>query len=553
MGPSILVDDSTLVTNYNYLGGQWSLQTGDNSVLNGTLTTGTPGQGTIPSQLFFSFWGSGINFYGNMTSGVAANYTVDGTTRRPIQFPSNVSNGKTGINLFSLNNLTEGLFHDINIYPAAGQFVLDYITYTPNSDTTLSAADLILDDTDSALQYGNGQWNHTTGDFQQGRPYNGTMTGTNTMGATMQLTFVGSSITVNGLLNRVDGRLSASFVVDGQNSSASSFTPFDGNQQNTDSSRWMLSQQFFHQDLAPGEHTLVATLVDVSGPQMLWIDSVVFEGTSSTKSTPASTGSGSGSDLPKHGSTSSSFPKGGIAGIAAGAILLSLLCLAYARSRSRRNLGVFAVSTAPTYAPPPGPPAVASMSQSNGYNTYNPYAPAATQYAPPPASAPLPPPPSSPSQQQYQYREQPPLPAPASFPTPELPGGYDASNYAASSAADTSNTPRADSYYTYSSKADLIGLEWGTRGSGAGVVGDGAADVRMPVPLPARGDGADPARAETGAQVVDADAQGNHAQEDGRDEEGGEAGAVMPETPRRERDAGPADFPPAYDDQLYGR
>jgi hypothetical protein len=112
MGPSILVDDSTLVTNYNYLGGQWSLQTGDNSVLNGTLTTGTPG-GTIPSQLFFSFWGelaflsllfarwpisnltgSGINFYGNMTNNVAANYTIDGTTRRPVPFPSNVPNGK---------------------------------------------------------------------------------------------------------------------------------------------------------------------------------------------------------------------------------------------------------------------------------------------------------------------------------------------------------------------------------------------------------------------------------------------------------------------------
>jgi hypothetical protein len=73
---------------------------------------------------------------------------------------------------------------------------------------------------------------------------------------------------VNGLLNRVDGRLSASFVVDGQNSSASNFAPFDGEQEDTDSSRWMLSQQFFHQDLPLGEHTLVATLVDVSGPQV---------------------------------------------------------------------------------------------------------------------------------------------------------------------------------------------------------------------------------------------------------------------------------------------
>ncbi|KAF8203356.1 hypothetical protein BJ912DRAFT_352920 [Pholiota molesta] len=511
---------------------------------------------------------------------VAANYTIDGTTRRPIQFPSNVSNGKTGVNLFNLDNLTGGLSHNINIYPAAGQFVLDYITYTPNSDTPLSANNLILDDTDSALQYANGQWNHTTGDFQQGRPYNGTMTGTNTQGATMQLTFVGSSITVNGLLNRVDGRLSASFVVDGQNSSASNFAPFDGEQENTDSSRWMLSQQFFHQDLAPGQHTLVATLVDVSGPQMLWIDSVVFEGTSSTTLTPDGTGSGSSLNLPTAGLTSSSFPKGGIAGIAVGAFLLSLLFLWYARRRSRRTSAVFAVSTgksalilqlllsllsslfifplfvrpdiATTYPPPPPAPRPAvSMTQSNAYSPYNPYDPVAAQYAPL-ASAPLPPLPSPP-QQRYQYRDQPPVPAPSARSAAKLLPGTDTTyddDAAASPADGTPGAQSAGAYYTYSEKADLVGLEWGTRGGsgaspGAGGDRDGAAaDVRVP----ARGDGADPARAAAQVDVGDdADGRSNHAHEDGRDDAAGSA------EPLRERDAGPADFPPAYDDRLYGR
>ncbi len=70
-----------------------------------------------------------------------------------------------------------------------------------------------------------------------------------------------------GLLHQVDGRLSATFVVDGQPTAASNYTPFDG-EQDSNQNTWKLSQQFFHQDLAPGQHTLLVTLTDVSQSQV---------------------------------------------------------------------------------------------------------------------------------------------------------------------------------------------------------------------------------------------------------------------------------------------
>ena len=81
----------------------------------------------------------------------------------------------------------------MNIFPSSGQLTIDYITYTPNTDTPLSGVHLILDDNDPILEYSTGQqqWNHTTGDFQAGRPYNGTMTGASVINSTMQLTFEG--------------------------------------------------------------------------------------------------------------------------------------------------------------------------------------------------------------------------------------------------------------------------------------------------------------------------------------------------------------------------
>lgn len=81
--------------------------------------------------------------------------------------------------------------HSTTISPIGGQLIFDYVTYTPTSTSILDGVDLILDDTDSAIQYSESQWNHTDADFDSGRPYQQTLTGTNIIGAIMNLTFVG--------------------------------------------------------------------------------------------------------------------------------------------------------------------------------------------------------------------------------------------------------------------------------------------------------------------------------------------------------------------------
>ncbi|KAF8966652.1 hypothetical protein BDZ97DRAFT_1807343 [Flammula alnicola] len=219
MGPSVIVDD-TVSFDFNYVGEQWTHQTGQSSVFNGTLSVCNAGaKGITPPSLTFFFYGLDINFYGTLTSGLAVNYTIDHSTVRPV----------TGVNLLSLQNLTDVQFHSLELLPTGGQFMLDYVTYTPNTVTPLIATSLIVDDHDTSLQY-SANWNHTTGNFNVGHPYNGTMTGTGTKGSTMKFSFVGSAISVYGLLNQVDGRLSASFAVDGANATATTFAPFNGSQ-----------------------------------------------------------------------------------------------------------------------------------------------------------------------------------------------------------------------------------------------------------------------------------------------------------------------------------
>lgn len=56
-----------------------------------------------------------------------------------------------------------------------------------------------------------------------------------------------------------------SFSVDGK--TPTTFSPFDGSQPANISS-WRLAQQFYHQDLVPGNHTILITLDDVTESQV---------------------------------------------------------------------------------------------------------------------------------------------------------------------------------------------------------------------------------------------------------------------------------------------
>lgn len=122
MTPAVLIDDSALITNSNLLGNTWSRQTEQSGLYNGTLSTwkseGSSDNTAVPPDMYlffygkfmpfswlkahldFSLLGTDINVYGTMTNNAAANYTIDGTTLIPVQFPAGVSSGKVSLVTF---------------------------------------------------------------------------------------------------------------------------------------------------------------------------------------------------------------------------------------------------------------------------------------------------------------------------------------------------------------------------------------------------------------------------------------------------------------------
>lgn len=72
-----------------------------------------------------------------------------------------------------------------------------------------------------------------------------------------------------GLLQQVSGKLSATFSVDG--GQTSTYAPFgqDGNDDDDDDNPWLLSQQLYQQNLSPGTHTLLVTVTQTTGSQVI--------------------------------------------------------------------------------------------------------------------------------------------------------------------------------------------------------------------------------------------------------------------------------------------
>ena len=142
-----------------------------------------------------------------------------------------------------------------------------------------------------------------------------------------------------------------SFSVDGK--TPTTFLPFDGSQ-SANISSWH-AQQFYRQDLVPGNHSILITLDDVTESQVrrkhnllslpeifaqkLWIDSVVFEGTSSTplNHTSSVSGTGSGSGSINSTSSGSKFSNAAIGGLIIAGIVLMVIFL-YIRRRIQRAM-----------------------------------------------------------------------------------------------------------------------------------------------------------------------------------------------------------------------
>ncbi|CAA7269996.1 unnamed protein product [Cyclocybe aegerita] len=326
MSPSILVDDADPARFYT-VGFHWSTTTNSDSFFNRTVTvchTEYRNTSTVP-KLEFNFYGSDLHFYGPpVTNDIFVNYTIDKSSVRPANLNKNANSAlKTGVNIWNLSGLDQQ-YHSVDIFPVNGLFSFDYFTYTPNRLSPLVGRNLLLDDNDPLLQYSS-EWTKTNADTLQGAvvAHQNTLSGTNRTGSTLKFNFVGAAVSVYGALNQQAGRLSASFSVD--NGTPTSFSPFDGTQTPNPSS-WKPNERFFHQDLTPGNHTLLVTLQDASGSQMLWLDSVVYEGSSGTKLNSTTTSTGGGTTTTGTSSSSSKpFNSATIGGIIAAVVVLAVM------------------------------------------------------------------------------------------------------------------------------------------------------------------------------------------------------------------------------------
>ncbi|KAF8961759.1 hypothetical protein BDZ97DRAFT_1759763 [Flammula alnicola] len=212
--------------------------------------------------------GSDINIYGTLTNTVSMRYsfdngsmitaTVSPTIPTVQQERVLINRGfyrhQSGVNLLSLQGSAAKISHILELFPTSGLLSIDYITVKPSKYTNITGHNLIIDDTDE----------------RSNTPALGTKPR-----AISHYSDHRGSISVYGLLHPQAGKLSASFSVDG--GASTNFTPYDGSQ-TANASSWLLFQQFFHQDLAPGNHSLLVTLEQATGSQMLWIDSIIYQG-----------------------------------------------------------------------------------------------------------------------------------------------------------------------------------------------------------------------------------------------------------------------------------
>ncbi|KAF9455921.1 hypothetical protein BDZ94DRAFT_1315683 [Collybia nuda] len=344
MAPSILIDSAS--PEMKYAGEQWKLgfdpdvHGGSTNTCRTNLTVSTTT--SIPPTLLVSFHGTGIRFYGQPSNGFALNYTFDNSRSRVADTNTTQEiSGKTGIQLWGVEQVTSGL-HSISLIPTGGQPSFDYAVVTPTSSSPLNEKILVLDDTDLQIKY-NGVWVPETGKrFPNGIAFGDTMRGTTRKGDSMTLGFVGSSISVYGLLNQRPGILSSTYSIDG--GPPTTFTAYNGSQ-TAASDIWSLSQRFFFKEVIPGNHTLTVTVSEITGSQVFYIDYITFEGTSATSLTPKST--------TQSGSKSSHEKL--IGGIVAGGIVLLILlsCLRAKFQRMVKSWRSQNPSDHGTYVPPP--------------------------------------------------------------------------------------------------------------------------------------------------------------------------------------------------------
>ncbi|KAF4618291.1 hypothetical protein D9613_011647 [Agrocybe pediades] len=274
--------------------------------------------------------------------------------------PENAGASLAGHELLRLNASSRDSLHTggLAVCPKKGKLNVDYLTYTPTSDTPINGRDIIVDDRYEGVRYA-GSWEKRSARLVMGTGYDGTMTSTNRKGDAMRFEFFGSSVAVYGILNQVEGELVVDFAVDGR--MGDRVVLFDGSQEVGNASRWTFNKPLWEvEEMAPGHHALYVELRSVSGSQVLNLDSIIYTSSvdSISQTLPGSTDPWARPPSSSFESTASSkaATMGTIVGVLLGLLFGCLFCAVLYRR----------CSSFPVQTPPPPAPSSLSALMANG-------------------------------------------------------------------------------------------------------------------------------------------------------------------------------------------
>ncbi|KAL4256203.1 Transmembrane protein, partial [Pleurotus pulmonarius] len=290
------------------------------------------GNGTLS----YAFEGTAIAFYGHADGQLQA--SIDGAS--PTYHPPGLQFQiyQPWFNIADLADTHHAITLDFstNVY-------FDYAVISAGQSTPLQGRRILVDDSDAAMNY-TGTWSvesdqmFATGDGLQQIPHGRSVHRSTKAGDYVLLQFTGSSISVYGIVQwQNTGRISTAYTLDGSASPHTTTISSDG-QRNpyTDQPNYL----FFHADLAPGNHTLVVTVTEITDRQSLLLDYVLYTAAfDSLAAMPALTpGDIHPWTPPRVVRAKKAFPTGAIVGAAVGAaVLLALVVfLVYRTTRRRR-------------------------------------------------------------------------------------------------------------------------------------------------------------------------------------------------------------------------
>jgi len=206
----------------------------------------------------------------------------------------------------------------------------DYLTVTAGPSTSLNGQDVVVDNQDSALTF-SGNWRTSPPVNLQFDPstslYENTTHWSSSVGDTVEFKFLGSSISVYGILANIStgGNITATYSIDGNVTTQSL---------GKGTFEFLPMIELFHADVASGNHTLLMNITNIAPTQSLGVDFITYDSAwttnpGATAAAKPTTNSGTPSWAPRAGM---------IVGVVAGtALLLGGLIILWQRMRLRRT------------------------------------------------------------------------------------------------------------------------------------------------------------------------------------------------------------------------